>query len=378
MPDFLGDKSEKKVLYIELIYDLIFVYLVSRNAALLDTDSGFVRLGAYMTYLASTLAILQIWYVSMLYINRYGDGHITEYIGLFINMYLLYHMADGIRVDWGAYYYRYTGAWALILLNLAVQYLLVSKRRGGAAWEKRHIHLHMRMLLIEAAILLASIPVYIYTGAAFAPIALVFGYGAALLTRRTDALVPVDFPHLSERVMLYIVFTFGEMLLGIAGYFSGGFTGETLYYSLMAFLIVAGLFSMYGYFYEKLLDHESATSGTGYMLLHIVMILALNNITAALEFMRHSAVRAVPKNAFMTVSLLVYFAGMLLTQRFAVKRVAAGKRFYGKLAAVFAGYCVLIAVFYRNAMVSVAVTAVFIYLQLFLLCFSGEAKDNAA
>ena len=85
MEHFLEDKSEKKVEYIELIYDLIFVYLVGKNGDLLhNIQGGFIIAGAYLTYLSSSLVILQIWYFSTLYINRYGSGRLWEHIGLFI------------------------------------------------------------------------------------------------------------------------------------------------------------------------------------------------------------------------------------------------------------------------------------------------------
>ena len=375
MLDFFEDKSEKKVQYLELIYDLIFVYLVSRNGALLHiVENGFITPGAYLTYLASTLAILQIWYASSVFINRYGDGCFREYLGLFINMYLLYYMADGIRADWGAYFYRYNVAWLLILVNMAIQYFLLLLRKSGVAvWERTHIRTHGIMLLIEAGIVLAAIPIYRLTGVALSPLAVVFGFLAPFLTRRIDALLPVDFPHLSERVMLYIVFTFGEMILGITGYFSGGFSLSAVYFSLMAFLIVAGLFSGYGYFYEHLLDREMNTSGTSYMLLHVVMILALNNITAGMEFMAEPEISAGPKNVFMVGSLLLYFVTILLTQRFAVKHVA-DRRFYGKVAICFAAFCVLMLAFYRVPQINIALSAAFIYLQLFALHRAGEDK----
>ena len=80
MLDFLQDKSEKKVEYIELIYDLIFVYLVSQNGQLLhNIEDGFITTGAYLTYLASSVVILQIWYFSSLLINRYGDEFFGKY-----------------------------------------------------------------------------------------------------------------------------------------------------------------------------------------------------------------------------------------------------------------------------------------------------------
>lgn len=367
MEHFLEDKSEKKVRYIELIYDLIFVYLVSKNVALLEVESGFITFGTFLTYLASTLAILQIWYMSTMFINRYGDGSLPEYIGLFVNMYLLYHMANGIRTDWGPYYYRFNSAWMLILINMAAQYfILLRKTDGAAVWTVRHIKAHMTVLLIEAGIVLVTMPIYYLTGMAFAPWAMVFGFVSTIFTRQADALTPADFPHLSERVMLYVVFTFGEMILGITGYFDSGLSFSSVYFSLLTFLIVAGLFSGYGYFYEHLLDHEVSTTGTRYMLLHIVMVLALNNITVSLEFMRDADVSSVPKNILLVASILVYFLGLLFTQRYAVAKVV-DRSLYVRIAGCFAAYCAAIALCYRTAEVSIAVTVVFIYMQLFAL-----------
>ena len=374
MPDFLHDKSEKKVQYLELVYDLIFVYLVSRNGDLLHVESGFITASRFLTYLASTVVILQIWFESTQFINRYGDGSTRMYIGLFVNMYLLYYMADGIVADWGAYFFRYGAAWTLILLNLAAQYALLLRLRPDAAeTERRHARAHMIVLLVDAGVVAATIPIYLLTGAALTPVALVIAFAATALTHRIDAQVPADFPHLAERVMLYIVFTFGEMILAIAGYFSGEFSAGTLYYSLMAFLIVAGLFLGYGYYYEHLLNSETQTTGTLYMLLHIVMVLALNNITAGLALMRDPDVAAVPKNILLVGSFVVYFVCLLMTQRYAVRRVAE-RRFYGQAAVCFAVYCGVMALVYRYGAVSILVSVAFIYMQLYALRHAGTEK----
>ena len=369
MLNFLQDKSEKKVEYIELIYDLIFVYLVSRNGALLQNiEDGFIPIMTGASYLASTLIILQIWSFHTLFINRYGCGSPTEYLGIFINMYLLYFMADGIRVDWGVRYYRYNLAWGLILLNLALQYFLRLRRYPCTSpWERKHMRTWILTLTAEAALVLVSIPVYLTTGYALGVWAMICGFAVPVLTYRTERMVPVDFPHLSERVMLYVVFTFGEMVLGIAGYFTGLVNGWTVYYSAMAFLVVAGLFTSYGTFYNHLLDREKTTAATGYMALHIVLILALNNITASLEFMREWKVLWVPKTIFMVVSLLIFFLCLLGTQHYAKTRVTGGKRFYWSMAGMFLAYCLVTALCYTRSYMSIAVTTLFIFLQLYAL-----------
>lgn len=369
-------KEERKVEYVELIYDLIFVYLVSRNGALLHTvEDGFLTWGTYMTYLASSLAILQIWYLSTLYINHYGDGSLREHLMLFFNMYLLYHMADGIRVDWGPVYFRYNGAWALILLNMAANFFRAGHADCSEAVCRRHRRRYALTLAAEAVIILLSMPVYALTGVALAPFALVFGVVSLLLTQDVENAMPVDFPHLAERVMLYVVFTFGEMILGITGYFDNGFSLRAVYFSLMAFAIVVGLFSGYGHYYNHLMDPEAQTTGSGYMLLHIVMVLALNNITAALEFMQEPEIRLVPKTVFLSASLLVYYLCLLATQRYARFQVEGKGRFYAQFAAGFAVYCAATALCWRWPMASIALTVAFIYAQLYTLHYGSKTME---
>ena len=83
----------KKVEYIELIYDLIFVYLIGRNNSLMDKiEGGFIAFDTFSTYLITSLIILQIWYHSVVFINRFGKNGVQEKVMMLINMFLLYLM----------------------------------------------------------------------------------------------------------------------------------------------------------------------------------------------------------------------------------------------------------------------------------------------
>ena len=87
--NFFNDKEEKKVEYMELIYDLIFVYMISRENSLLHSiHGGFVSSGAAVIYVVSTLAIIQIWNFTTFYVNLYGRNGIRDHVFLIINMYL--------------------------------------------------------------------------------------------------------------------------------------------------------------------------------------------------------------------------------------------------------------------------------------------------
>ena len=374
MTSFFPGKEEKKVEYIELIYDLIFVYLIGRNNSLLHAiQDGFIQPGAFLTYILCTLIILHVWYFSTLFINRYGSNGPAEHVCIFINMYLLYYLGDGIRSSWEEAYARFNGAWALILVNLAVQYYLKYRAAAREApWESAHIKSQIVLILTQAAIVGVSIPLFPIVGQPLSPLALVFGIVATTVKRDVGNLVAVDFAHLTERVMLFVVFTFGEMIICVSGYFEGGFGPNTVYFSLTAFLTVVGLFLSYEYLYDHIIDREASASGNRYMILHIFLIAAMNNITTALEFMREPTVRVAPKTVFLVVSFLIYFLFLFLLERYAPVRVKGSRKFFGQLAGLCAAFAGLMALCYRNGYLSIALTAVFVYALYLVLVRRGR------
>ena len=83
---FIEIKEEKKVEYLELIYDLIFVYIIGRNNSLLHhVEGGFISLETFLTYALATLAVIQIWNYSTFYINMFGRNGLRDHIFLFLN-----------------------------------------------------------------------------------------------------------------------------------------------------------------------------------------------------------------------------------------------------------------------------------------------------
>ena len=82
------EQKEKKVEYAELVYDLIFVYIIGRNNALLHhTKGGYVTFGAFTMYVICTLAVIQIWNFTTYYINGYGRNSARDHVFLFSNMF---------------------------------------------------------------------------------------------------------------------------------------------------------------------------------------------------------------------------------------------------------------------------------------------------
>lgn len=363
------EQEEKKVEYIELIYDLIFVYIIGRNNHLLHVmKDGFIDPASFLTYVLTALIILQIWYYTTLFVNRYGENDKRMHVGIFVNMYLLYFMARGIRADWQGEFYTFNVAWLLILLNIALQYYLQLKQtERERPWETAQIRMNILTILVQSGIIVLSFPVFHLTGIPVSPVAMLFGIGMALAGSRVSRLMPVDFGHLTERVMLYVVFTFGEMIIGITDYFEGEINVNTVYFSLAAFLIVAGLFMSYGLLYDHMIDRESGTNGTAYMMIHVFLLLSLNHVTAALEFMREEAVNALPKNVFLIASFVLYYFCCCLVMRYNKPEYRPNRRFSLAMLGGMASFAVLMLLLYRNPTISIAITVAYIWLILVAL-----------
>ena len=118
-------KPVEGVSNIELFYDLIFVYGISVLTSLCHhIEGGFLDWGTWAIYMFSFLVILQVWFFSTLLMNRYGDRSLSECVGLFVNMFLLYFLANGVHTEWHDTSFMFNLTWAGILLNLAIQWFI--------------------------------------------------------------------------------------------------------------------------------------------------------------------------------------------------------------------------------------------------------------
>ena len=334
MLDFM--EEERKVEYIELIYDLIFVHTLSRCGSLLNLEEGAPGVSSYVCFLLFSIGCLEIWYLSVLIINRFPQFPKQRNLCIFINMYLLYYLAAGICDDWRDYYAQIHVAAAAILLHLAVQYWYALRKASGYKHYREYMEKEPYLLVLEAAIVLLSIPVFTRTGLVLSPLAIVVSIGAGVGGQK-DKKLHVDFPHLAERVMLYVVFSFGEMIVELSGFFNEGITPEGICHSLLAFAFASGLFLNYGYVYDHIIDRDRKALGDSYYLfIHMFLIISLNYLTQVMEMLRNPTVSGDFKTMSLSAWVLAYVLFLSLLERYAKER--AGRRYYLRLIQFTAGY----------------------------------------
>lgn len=367
--------EERKVEYIELIYDLIFVYILGRNNELLQfIENGFIQKSVFFAYLMSLLIIIQVWNYSTFYINKYGRNSIKDHIFIFINMFLLYFMANGTKVYWQDYFFEYNIAWLFIMINTSIQYYLEIKNHQNNIIELNYIKDTLICLAIEIMLKVLNILIYRFFLIALNYVPVLFAIISSFIVTKKNKNISFDFNHLSKRAMLFVVFTFGEMIIAISNYFVDGFNLNDIYFALMAFLITCGLFLTYEKLYNKIINRTGNNLVKYYMFIHIFIIFALNNITTSLGFMRIESISLEPKIIFLIASFVIYFICMLLLLKYKREEIIITKRIilFSILSLVI--FVMLMLIFEDNMYINIFITVIFIYSNYCLLSLVSKKR----
>ena len=299
---------------IELFYDLIFAYIISVLTTLCGNVTGdFIEIGTWILYLFSFLAVLQIWFYSTLLMNHFGDGSAIDNVCMFINMFLLYYMASGIRQEWNLSLFTFDIAWVLILVNLAVCATIKLFMYDNLSDADVFMLIGMAtMMIIQAGIALI---------AAFMPFAIsvVLSWIAMLLCVNTWWLMrflqdkPIRFVHVAERCSLLVIVMFGQTVVSISSYIT---MTSSILYPIFVFALVVGLFLIYIYEHDNMIDRQQTTTGVGFMNLTVWLVVILGNLTVALTFMPVRTVAVLPKNIYLAACLVLYLLTSFLLGRY--------------------------------------------------------------
>ena len=303
---------------IELFYDLIFVYCISVITSLMHhVDCAFPDLETWVIYLFTFLVVLQVWVYTTLLINRYGDRSVSDNVCLFINMFLLYFLSKGIQTDWEETAFTFNASWALILANLLVSWLYKLLVYDNLDEDDRRIMksviaiIGVELIFVTAAVFLEDLP-----GVVVTYIAMIFSLGAFTVPgiyRRIFRGKPARFGHLAERCALLTIVAFGETIVAISSYM---ISTSTLIYSVLIFVLVVGLFLIYIFEHDNMLDHHMVTDGISFTAITAWIIVIIGNLTVALEFMSDGRIAFLPKNIYCIVCLVLYLLTSFMLGRY--------------------------------------------------------------
>ncbi|WP_160257637.1 low temperature requirement protein A [Bifidobacterium cuniculi] len=94
----------------------------------------------------------------------------------------------------------------------------------------------------------------------------------------------ISFPHLTERFELLTILTFGEGVVGTAGYFD---VSRLTVDAVLVMVLLLVMFGCYVLQLHVLCDHERVTRSLLLMFSHYFIVIAVNMVTVSLELLEH-------------------------------------------------------------------------------------------
>lgn len=307
----LTKEVTKQVSLVELFYDLVFVYMVSRATEILHhVQNGIVKLPTLAVFALVMIIFINSWMVQMVFTNRYGKSSITNIIFSFVDMAIILYMSNTFTVTFDQHLSTFFIAAGLLSLTLCLQYLI-------AYWKsEREVD---RQITRAFSTILAFRALTLFIGGLFPNhVGIMIALGGVIISWIAPAFTgkytrhnPIIFSHLVERLTALIIVMFGETIINIAGYFTrSSFSLQ----SIMIFITVAALFFTYIVEFDHLIEERQANQTGNLMIyLHYFILFGLSLITIALKFIDEPEIHPAFSVTCLYLGLTLFYIGLAIS-----------------------------------------------------------------
>ena len=317
--------KEKQVALIELFYDLIFVYAISRLTSLISEPvNGGIGPGNLFVYIITSFVILQAWLYFTNYVNRYGQWKGYEYLIACINMIAVIYMANTISTDWTLMVLPFNISMLVMLLTVVALYSVHAKKERsmkGAAGNSISILLIVCSIYVIALLAIFSgfsgyviwIDVIAVLTGAFLPFFLKGEFDRSI----------ISFPHLAERFELLTIITFGEAIVGMTHFFD---IGNFNLVPILVFLIIVTMFGSYVVQLHNLVNHHREERSLRLMFSHYFIVISINLVTVALELIHSGVINHWIPSSILIISLIVFYVSIMANKEYYHEGIVLEKR----------------------------------------------------
>lgn len=348
--------KHKRVEYSELFYDLVFVYAISKTTALIHhLHHGVLSLDAIFGFLMTLLVLVNSWMIQTVYTNRYGKNSLFNMTVMFINMAMLLLISNMITNDWQSYFHTFCWTVGTLTLTLFLQYLVEYLRKSTTPANRKSIKgflwmTGLRTLAIYiAALLPIDFGIYVYM------LGILLTFVMPIILTRHTSLFQINLPHLIERISLLVIITFGEMIMGLADFFT---LENFSIHSILYFIIMVNLFMNYFGKFDHAIDEEGKNKGIFLIYSHYPIFIGLIMVTVSMSFLVNPEVHHHFATGFFYTGIGLFQASILANGYFNKSHLKYDKLYYGLQAGMFLIGLVLSLLFSANPTIVITIATV--------------------
>lgn len=325
--------KHKRVEYSELFYDLVFVYAISKTTALIHhLHHGVLSLDSLFGFLMTLLVLVNSWMIQTVYTNRYGKNSLFNMTVMFINMAMLLLISNMITNDWQSYFHTFCWTVGTLTLTLFLQYLVEYLRKSTTPANRKSIKgfLWMTGLRTLAVYIAALLPIHV--GIYVYMLGIILTFVMPITLTRHARNFQINLPHLIERVSLLVIITFGEMIMGLADFFT---IENFSIHSILYFIIMVNLFMNYFGQFDHAIDEEGDNKGIFLVYSHYPIFIGLIMVTVSMSFLVNPEVHHFFATSFFYMGIGLFQAAILSNGHFNKSYLRYNKTFYGIQAGIF-------------------------------------------
>ena len=348
--------KHKRVEFSELFYDLVFVFAISKATALIHPlHSGVVAWDSLLDFFISVMVIINSWMIQTIYTNRYGTNSLFNMVIMFINMGLMLFMSNMIGYNWQQWFYYTCWAVGTLTLTLFFQYLVEFFRKSTDNTDRESIKgfLWLTGLGSLGVYLAALFPIYVGVYIFIASILLTFIVPIFLITK--DEHFQVNLPHLIERVSLLVIITFGEMVVGLASFFT---VENFSIYSVLNFVIMLSLFLFYFGEFDHAIDEGSSQKGLFVIYSHYPIFIGLMLMTVSMGYLLNPEANLLVAISFFYIGIGLFQAAVLANGPYNKHYLRYSKSYYCVQATLYLAALILSLIFASNPIIVVSITTI--------------------
>ena len=349
--------KHKRVEFSELFYDLVFVFAISKATALIHPlHSGVVAWDSLLDFFISVMVIINSWMIQTIYTNRYGTNSLFNMVIMFINMGLMLFMSNMIGYNWQQWFYYTCWAVGTLTLTLFFQYLVEFFRESTDNTDRESIKgfLWLTGLGSLGVYLAALFPIYVGVYIFIASILLTFIVPIFLITK--DEHFQVNLPHLIERVSLLVIITFGEMVVGLASFFT---VENFSIYSVLNFVIMLSLFLFYFGEFDHAIDEGSSQKGLFVIYSHYPIFIGLMLMTVSMGYLLNPEANLLVAISFFYIGIGLFQAAVLANGPYNKNYLRYPRSYYCAQATLYLAALILSLLFASNPITVLSIATIF-------------------
>ncbi|WP_433749441.1 low temperature requirement protein A [Paenibacillus amylolyticus] len=303
---------EKKVTWLELFYDLLFVAAVSKAGhVLLHAEHGVITFEYLMKFVLIFIPVWWAWVGQTLFINRYGQDILIHRIFLILQLLSVMVMTASLSTHFDQYYLSFFVGYIGSRAFTAIQYLTVHKSKSEYQ-QKAARYLGICFLI---GILISSGSLFFDSWLRY----LILYVGIAvdivlpLIGRKNLVKVPVQTHHLLERFALFTLILLGESVVSIIAVLQADhWDMKSILFAAFTAIFVIAMWWQYFDNVEKKVSKEIQTAGQAIIYGHLFIYISMSMIAASIQLLYQNQLNYVFMLGFVFGSTLLYFLSTTL------------------------------------------------------------------